>query len=76
MKKKCLVFSDLNLFPIENLENFHNFSTWSSNEELIRLIENFNSNKKEQSKKNSFENKFELIKPSKDKMNSLLENLF
>ena len=76
LKKKCLVFSDLNLFPIENLENFHNFSTWSSNEELNSLIENYDSKKKEQNKENSFQNKFELIKPSKDKMNTFLENLF
>ncbi len=76
LEKTCLVFSDVNLFPIEVLENFKNFSTWSSKDELSNLINNFKNIKDEINKTNPYENTIQLIKPDTKKMKLLLEDLF
>ena len=51
LKKTCLVFSDVNLFPVENLENLNIFSTWSSHNELSHLIEKYKNNEEDLNKK-------------------------
>ena len=76
LKKTCLVFSDVNLFPVENLENLNIFSTWSSHNELSHLIEKYKNNEEDLNKKNSYKNTFKLIEPNAENMKLLFEDLF
>lgn len=74
LKKHCFIFSEINLIPIEFLENYKNFYAWSKSKQLKTLINNYlESNKK--IKKSIKHDEFNLIKPNRKNMSFFLNKL-
>ena len=73
-KKQCFIFSEINLIPIEFLENHKNFYAWSKSKELRALINNYlESDKKiDQSYKSD---EFNLVEPNRENMSFFLNEL-
>lgn len=73
-KKQCFIFSEINLIPIEFLENHKNFYAWSKSKELRALINNYlESDKKIDQTYKSDE--FNLVEPNRKNMSFFLNEL-